>query len=362
MQLKSGSANTIYLAFSRSVSEHNPQYHGWILAYDGGTLKQQFAFSDTYTGSSNNTYQPACNATVTPPSGMAPNWCGHGGGVWMSGRGPAGNSFDGSSYAFFATGNGGFQSSGPIAGVPGNVSESAIKFPLGSTSGLPIDYFAPQTTPIDVTTLNANDWDFGTDGVILFDAPVNGNTQHLLVTVDKAGNGYVLDQTNLGGYSTPSSPGSYFTAAATACTSPKQQCHEIHGAAYWNDTWFVWPWHEKLRVFKFNNGTFSHSASVSYVSGYPGGSLAVSSNGSLNGILWAVTTHPGSSTTPPFPGTLWAYNASAPYNCLWNSSTGTACGHTDDVWHAAVFAVPTVVNGRVYVPTWDGTLLVYANR
>jgi hypothetical protein len=33
----------------------------------------------------------------------------------------------------------------------------------------------------------------------------------------------------------------------------------------------------------------------------------------------------------------------------------------DDTWHAAAFAVPTVVDGRVYVPTWDGTLLIYAS-
>jgi len=361
LQLKPGTTNTIYLAFSRSVSEEDTQYHGWVFAYDGRALTQQFAFSDTYTGSTNNSYSPVCAATPVPPYHMAPNWCGHGGGIWMSGRGPAGNSIGGNTYAFFASGNGGFQSSGPITGVPGNLGESAFKFLLGNPSGLPMDYFAPQAPPIDITTLNASDWDFGTTGVLLFDAAVSGNTQHLLVTVDKIGNGYVLDQTDLGGYSTPSSPGSYFTALGTVCTSNKQICHEAHGAAYWNGTLFLWPWQENLRMYTFSNGIFSYKVSAGYNSGYPGGSLAISSDESTNGILWAVTTHPGTSSSTPFLGTLWAYNASSPFNCLWNSSTGTACTQIDDTWHAAVFAEPTVVNGRVYVPTWDGTLLVYAN-
>ncbi|HLY18198.1 MAG TPA: hypothetical protein VKR61_13290 [Bryobacteraceae bacterium] len=360
LQLKSAATNTIYLAFSRSVSEQNAQYHGWVLAYDGNTLRQQFAFADTYTGSTGNSYLPACNATIT--TGMAPNWCGHGGGIWMSGKGPAGNTLNGTAFAFFASGNGGFQSSGPIAGVPGNLSESAFKFPLGSTTGLPVDYFAPQTSPIDATTLNQSDWDFGTTGVLLFDAVVNDVIKHLLVTIDKVGYGYVLDQTNLGGYSTPASPGSYFTAVGNLCTSNTQICHEVHGAAYWSNMLFVWPWQENLRVYAFSNGAFRHKSSAGYLSGYPGGSLAISSNGTANGILWAVTTHPGKSSTPPALGTLWAYSATSPFNCLWNSSTGTACGHTDDTWHAAVFATPTVVNGRVYVPTWDGNLLVYANQ
>jgi hypothetical protein len=368
LQLKSETTNSIYLTFSRAVSEDNPQYHGWILAYDGATLKQQFAFSDTYTGSTNNSYSPACDASDSPdsmaskPQAMASNWCSHGGGIWMSGKGPAGNTFNGNSYAFFAAGNGGFQSSGPIAGVPGNLSESAFRIPLGSSSGLPVDYFAPQSTPIDVTTLNVNDWDFGTTGILLFNAPVNGNPQRLLVTVDKVGYGYVLDQANLGGYSTPTSPGSYFTAVGALCTSNQQICHEVHSVVHWNGKLFVWPWQENLRVYSFGSGAFTHQKNIGYDSGYPGGSMAISSNGSTNGILWAVTTHPSTSSTPPFLGTLWAYNASAPYNCLWNSSTGTACTQKDDTWHAAVFATPTVVNGRVYVPSWDGAVLIYANQ
>lgn len=360
LQLKSAASNTIYLAFSRSVSEEDTQYHGWVFGYDGSTLAKTFAFTDTYTGSSNNSYSPACQDKAMPPAHMASNWCGHGGGIWMSGKGPAGNTIGANTYAFFASGNGGFQSTGPIAGVPGNLSESVFKIPLGNAAGLPVDYFAPQAPPIDITTLNANDWDFGTTGVLLFDAAVGGTMQHLLATVDKIGNGYVLDQANLGGYSTPSSPGSYFTALGTVCTSNQQVCHEAHGAAYWNGTLFLWPWQETLRVYSFTNGAFSLAASAGYNSGYPGGSLAISSTGSKDGILWAVTTHPGTSSTPPFLGTLSAYNASAPYNCLWNSSTGAACGQIDDTWHAAVFAEPTIVGGRVYVPTWDQTLLVYA--
>jgi hypothetical protein len=35
LQLKSRTTNTIFLAFSRSVSEEDKHYHGWVFAYDG---------------------------------------------------------------------------------------------------------------------------------------------------------------------------------------------------------------------------------------------------------------------------------------------------------------------------------------
>lgn len=37
---------------------------------------------------------------------------------------------------------------------------------------------------------------------------------------------------------------------------------------------------------------------------------------------------------------------------LWNSSS--------DTWLASMFAMPTVVNGRVYVPTYGSGVLAYA--
>ena len=57
---------------------------------------------------------PGCDIGAKNQSGgfeNEPNWCGHGGGIWMSGHGPAATPTlqDGNYHIFFAAGNGGFQ-------------------------------------------------------------------------------------------------------------------------------------------------------------------------------------------------------------------------------------------------------------
>jgi outer membrane protein assembly factor BamB len=85
--------------------------------------------------------------------------------------------------------------------------------------------------------------------------------------------------------------------------------------------------------------------------GYPGGILALSSNGTSNGILWALNSLT-TTQNERGPGNLTAFDA-ATLSMLWTST---------DSMLLSTFAEPTVINGRVYVPTWNQGLLVYANH
>ncbi len=72
--------------------------------------------------------------------------------------------------------------------------------------------------------------------------------------------------------------------------------------------------------------------------GYPGGMLAITSNGTTAGsaIVWGLTTAGDAVSISE----------------LWSSP---------DTFTASTFAVPTIVNGKVYIPTFDQGLLVYSH-
>ncbi|HUE24692.1 MAG TPA: hypothetical protein VMQ86_23615, partial [Bryobacteraceae bacterium] len=79
---------------------------------------------------------------------------------------------------------------------------------------------------------------------------------------------------------------------------------------------------------------------------YPGAGLAVSANGANGGIVWAIVpttvTSPLDEGTSQVEGTLYAFDATNVTSQLWMST---------DYWFSTKFSIPTVVNGKVYVPT-----------
>jgi hypothetical protein len=99
---------------------------------------------------------------------------------------------------------------------------------------------------------------------------------------------------------------------------------------------------------------------------HPGAILSLSANGGKagTGILWAVhadrteTTPPGSAFTDKFRGVLRAYDAEDLSRELWNSKGDLR----DALGDFAKFTPVTVANGKVYVPTFSGKLLVYGLR
>jgi hypothetical protein len=79
--------------------------------------------------------------------------------------------------------------------------------------------------------------------------------------------------------------------------------------------------------------------------------MTISANESTNGILWETT---GDSTS----GTLHAFEAVNLSNELWNSNENAS---EDSLGGFAKFANPTVADGKVYVPTSSGAVVVYGS-
>ena len=239
-------ANVIYIGFGSAVPEapntvtgQTYPYHGWLFGYStsgpNNQLVQDFAFNASGGGSGSGT--PSCNtnAPLCPPSGCQagqfenePNWCGHGGGIWMSARGPAASTTNGVGRAFVGVGNGGYQTSAA------NWGSSIVSF-TSSASGVgttPADSFTPHggpkvpfTAPIlansscpdtqggttlkcpyTFETMNENDWDMSVSGILLFQ---DASQNNWLVTIDKSGAGYLLNQDSLGGF-TENDTGNHF--------------------------------------------------------------------------------------------------------------------------------------------------------
>jgi len=299
-------SSLVYVSFGSAVNETETAYHGWIFGYNG-LLDQEFAFTTTAKGTSGNTDTPACSTncscsggTCTAGTGCivgsyenAANWCGHGAGVWMSGKGPAANTLSGVSHAYFGSGNGGFQqrtSGGALLSPIANWGESIMDFTL-STGGFdtsPSSYFTPYggvavqpplgTEPVAYTYqgLNQNDFDMAGSGPLLFDDP-DGN--HRLVVVDKAGYGYLPTQGNLcGSTGTPAcypgapsgqpgfasgDPGDVFPFIANlnpcADLSSSHDCDRVTSLAFYPDGspnyLYYWPNSEKLTAVQVSDNS-----------------------------------------------------------------------------------------------------------
>jgi hypothetical protein len=120
---------------------------------------------------------------------------------------------------------------------------------------------------------------------------------------------------------------------------------------YFNGAVYFGPVADVLQVFKLNSGllTTAPTSTSPEAYPYPGGALAISANGSTNGILWAVQKN-GTS-----PGTLRAYDATNLSFELYNSDQS---GTRDTLDIAAKFAIPLVINGKVFVAS-NSMLTVY---
>jgi outer membrane protein assembly factor BamB len=298
--LKSG--NTIYMAFA-SHCDIGP-YHGWLLGYDATTLAETAVH-------------------VTTPNGSE-------GGIWQGGVGLAA---DTNGDVYYASGNG--DTDGHT-----NFGESIVRMHK-ATTGLTV---ASWFSPFDAATLNSQDLDIGSTGVMLLPGT------NLLIAGSKSGAMYVVDRTTMGGQSAGDSQiVQRFQATAHAIFGGPALYRKSSGAA----TLYVWGTGDGLKAFAFDpsSGTFATApvvnASVQAV--YPGGQLSISANGDNDGILWTVHT----STTGT--GLLKAFAADNISQLLYASSTRAQ----DSLGSLAKFAAPTIADGRVYIGTADNHLVVY---
>jgi hypothetical protein len=306
----------VYVAFSSYGDSGN--YHGWILGYDASNLAQVSVWNDTPNNPSSSIGQ---------------------GGIYMSGGSPAS---DGTSI-YTSTGNGWFDTTAPVT----DFGDSVVKLdPTGLTVA---DYF----TPSDQATLNANDLDLDSGGIMILPTQP-GSKPDLLVTAGKDGTVYLIDRDNMGAYNATTDQVVQEVGIFPGISSTP---------AYWNGTIYYKPATTDISVtnptalsaFPLIPGSgstptqinFNPSSSSTQTWGWPGATPSISANGTTGGIVWVIE---GDFTIPTgspqsTAAILRAYDATNLANELYDSTQNAA----DGMGNAVKFTLPIIANGKVYV-------------
>ncbi len=297
---------TVYIAFGSYGGQGD--YHGWLFEYDASSLQQSGIFN------------------VTPNAIQ--------GGIWQSGGGP---SADSNHNVFVATGD------GPFDANRGGKSYSDSFLRLGTAGSLSVsDYF----TPCDQATLETAGLDVGAGAPLLLpDSAGSPSQPNLLIGASKAGSLYVVNRDAMGGFDFP-------------CPDSQARVQTIPAGGgilstplFWNNAVYVAPGNGNLMSFPMSAGILASFPSASQspeTLGSQGATPAISSNGTINAILWLIDSS-GALATPNTPAILRAFDPNNLSNEIYNSAMAAAS--RDQAGLAVKFTVPTVANGKVYVGT-----------
>jgi hypothetical protein len=283
----------VYISFG-SEGDTTP-WHGWIFAYETGTLSQVAVWNSS-------------------PSG-------NGGGIWGGGGGLAADS-SGNIYA--STGNGNWN---------GTTQYSMSWVKLSPTLKV-LDFW----TPYNESSLSSSDGDLGSGAPVLIPTQSGSAYPNELIGCGKPTPVFVVDRDNMGGFHSGSDSQivQSLSSVVGGGTSSQRQYkdHCFMTPAYFNGKVYFVGNNDVLKSFTLSpsTGMLSTSASSkgSYTFLFPGSQPVISSNGSGNGIVWALdyTSYD-----------LHAYDATNLSTELYRSSS---VGFTK-------WMVPTVINGKVYV-------------
>jgi hypothetical protein len=300
-----------YLFIGFASHGDNGPWHGWILGYNATTLQQ--------TGLWN-----------TSPNGK-------GNGIWAAGSGIA---VDAGGSAYVATGNGDDTVTIP-APPPSTIidyGDSIVRVSLANGVPTPVDYF----TPYNQASLDSSDADVGSGGVLI-PPDQGGPFPHILIQAGKQGSLYVINRDKM------TNDGSHY---CNGCSSDPEIIQTVTGSgglwsmpSYWNGNVYTWGNGSRLKAFSLTNGRLSVSSTSqsAETSGFPGSTVAISSEGAANGIVWAVESDAYGSKGPAI---LRAYDATNVATLLYGSNLTSG---RDQLGPAVKFVVPVVSNGRVYV-------------
>lgn len=255
--------------------------------------------------------------------------------IWMSGYGLAA---DDSGNVVFATGNS--DPSGTTYDGVSNIQESVVKVSSDLTSV--VDLF----TPWDEAALDEQDWDLGSGGVmVLPDQP--GTKPHLAVAAGKDGNMYLMNEDQLGGYSTTKNNvlGTYKIGGCLCGESyfvdPADGAARVVSSGARNVT--VWKLQTSPTTVLKNV-----SSSLKITNGQGAGFFtSVSSNGVTNPIIWAIS-RPASTVSKGL--TLYAFNPESGGKILTKLFQGPAGTWPYFPSHSNL--VPVVANAKVYVASY----------
>ena len=373
----------LYATFTGSdgppPSTATQQHHGWVVAFDVSAWKQAGFW------------------TPTPSS--------FGGGIWQAAQGPAA---DEHGNVYLMTGNGGYLvAGGQTQDFIGDTdfAESFLKLAPGNDPQAPtlnlVDWYTPfrdSERKRFREEFDYTDQDLASGGAVL---PLGTK---LLLGAGKDGVLYVFDRDHLGkAVNDPSklkAPPIFFTfdpdptIASYKNASPTGdldfvpmlglKTHHLHGTpVHWRSTkfgsmLFVWGENGTLRAFSLEDTTgvaklLAHGTDVASATladpnrqgpgGMPGGMLTLSASGGVNGIVWATAPLDGDANKEPVAGVVRAYDATQfdpdpdplkppLLRRIWQHSGFTYCK----------FVPPVVADGKLFVPTYDGQVLVYSQN
>ena len=307
----------VYTAYAHN-SDSFP-YHGWIIGYkyDGTRWTQTASFCTTPNGSD--------------------------GGIWMAGKGLTA---DAAGYIYCSVGNGTFDAN--TKGITPGTDYGMCYLKLRASDLSVVDWFAP----VDEKGLSNSDLDLGNSGVV----GIPGTTR-LFGGATKFGTGFLLDSASLGGFNpNPKGPDAallrldHLTGNDSVGQNPV--AWDAGGVKYV----YLWANGSSLEQFRYvpgpnspdTTGTFSPAGVYKEAGGLSaGGSLVVTAAGSSGGLLWAV----GNDRV------VRAFDATdVSRTPLWTSALNTSRDGLPSVGH---FQFPTVMNGKVYVPTGSSSIVVY---
>ena len=289
----------VYIAFASHGDEGD--YHGWLFAYNGTSMAQ----SDV-----------VC---------LTPN--GAGAGIWGAGAGLPIDSGGNGGRLFLVSSNGTYGN--------GEYGESVLNFNLAGGKLALTDSF----TAFNQARLSQSDLDQGSGGVLMVPNE-DGANANMLINVGKEGRILVLNRNHLGGYA---------TGAPSNTNVPQDIFGETKGLwstpAYWNGHLYMWGNGDVPKMFTMNAGVLSENptSKASVTSLFPGASFTISSNGTQDGVAWAVRTD---AYTTHGAAILYAWNANNLGDMLYASSTNSA---RDNAGGAMKFEIPVVTNGKVYL-------------
>ena len=251
--------------------------------------------------------------------------------IWMSGYGPAA---DDAGNILFVTGNS--DKSGTTYDGITNIQESVVK--VSPTLTTVLDLF----TPMNQATLDLHDTDFGSGGVLVLpDQP--GPTPHLAVAAGKAGTMFLMNEDNLGGYSTLKNNvlGSYGVGACWCGQSYFVDPLDGLGRVVSSGGRLVNAW----RVQTSPTVALIKVATSPSIGGAqdPGFFTTISSNGNAQPIIWAIS-HPPNTTAAPI--SLFAFDPDSGSTMV-QLFAGTAGAWPNLGGNANL--VPVVANGLVFV-------------
>ena len=301
----------VYVAYA-GYADTDP-YHGWIIGFNATNLVQL----------TNYVFNTTPNSTIAKYGANAGE-----GGIWMGG---GGLSVDDNTNLYFEVGNGTFN----VTNNSGNTEYGDSFMKLSTTNGLAVvDYF----TPYDQFTLQANDTDLGSGGLLLLPDQA-GTYPHLLLGAGKEGKIYVMNRDQF------TTGNNHFDPTNSIDFVAQTVSGQINGA-FDTPAWFSGRVYyagngDKLKIFTVTSGVLSGSpastGSRSYA--FPGATPSISASGTNNGIVW--TLQMGT------PAVLVAGNATNLTTELYNSTQ--AAGNRDRLANGTKFALPTVADGKVFV-------------